>query len=394
MKKCILLIGLLILNFSCESTEGDFTETSDSDFSLSELDRASADPVNNNGNGNNTSAGQITAGEWSDLDNWQFWVNLSNSQEFSTDKNRWYFNTSKRIAINVTKANQTPYNNAEVSLFKENNLITVSKTDNHGIANFFVNLFNDDNSTVDISDYTVAINGERVSQDLLFYQDGINNFIVNAPENTEDRIELAFMVDATGSMSDELEFLKNDLTDVITKVKVKNANSSIYTATVFYRDRGDEYITRRSNFSASVQTTSQFITQQHASGGGDFEEAVGEALHETIFDLQWSNNAKTKIAFLLLDAPPHKNNQVVSSIKKSVKASAKKGIKLIPIVASGIDKNTEFLMRHLAIVTNGTYVFITDDSGIGNDHLEPTVGEYEVEFLNDLLVRLIDKYAK
>ncbi|GAL65661.1 expressed protein [Jejuia pallidilutea] len=51
-------------------------------------------------------------------------------------------------------------------------------------------------------------------------------------------------------------------------------------------------------------------------------------------------------------------------------------------------------MRNFAIATNGTYVFITNDSGIGNDHLEPTVGAYEVEFLNSLLVRLIDKYAK
>ena len=29
------------------------------------------------------------------------------------------------------------------------------------------------------------------------------------------------------------------------------------------------------------------------------------------------------------------------------------------------------------------YVFITDDSGIRNDHLEPSVGDYEVELLDD-----------
>jgi hypothetical protein len=46
------------------------------------------------------------------------------------------------------------------------------------------------------------------------------------------------------------------------------------------------------------------------------------------------------------------------------------------------------------ISTNGTYVFVTDDSGVGNSHLEPSVGEYEVEFLNDLMVRLIDEYME
>jgi hypothetical protein len=44
--------------------------------------------------------------------------------------------------------------------------------------------------------------------------------------------------------------------------------------------------------------------------------------------------------------------------------------------------------------TNGTYVFITNDSGIGNDHLQATVGDYEVEFLNDLMVRLVKKYTQ
>ena len=39
-------------------------------------------------------------------------------------------------------------------------------------------------------------------------------------------------------------------------------------------------------------------------------------------------------------------------------------------------------------------IHITNHSGIGNDHLEPSVVEYQVEYLNDLIVRLINKYAK
>jgi hypothetical protein len=48
-------------------------------------------------------------------------------------------------------------------------------------------------------------------------------------------------------------------------------------------------------------------------------------------------------------------------------------------------------MRSLAIATNGTYVFITNHSGIGDEHLEATVGNYQVEYLNNLMVRLIDE---
>ena len=50
-------------------------------------------------------------------------------------------------------------------------------------------------------------------------------------------------------------------------------------------------------------------------------------------------------------------------------------------------------MRFFSITTNSTYVFITNDSGIGNDHLIASVGEYQVENLNDLMVRIITKYS-
>jgi|GEM_PF-3702208 len=70
------------------------------------------------------------------------------------------------------------------------------------------------------------------------------------------------------------------------------------------------------------------------------------------------------------------------------------GIKIIPITASGIDKNTEFLMRLLGLSTHGTYVYITDHSGLGDTPLELTAGPYEVEFLNDRMKRLLLQYTK
>jgi hypothetical protein len=75
--------------------------------------------------------------------------------------------------------------------------------------------------------------------------------------------------------------------------------------------------------------------------------------------------------------------------------AAKKGIKIIPIVASGSgggvvqDRNLEFLMRSTALATNGNYIFITDHSGVGGKHTEPVIDNYEVELLNDIIVRTI-----
>jgi hypothetical protein len=383
MKKIVILLSLMVICFGCESS-GEFGGEPALTFSESD---------SGGGNGN-TQAGQITAGEWNDLKNWDFWTDLVNSKNSISQQDLWRFNTSKRIAIKVLDVNNTPLNNAKVALYKGDELISQTRTDNFGETNFFVGFFNDNTTGINLTQYAIMVNGIKMDKSILMFGEGVNVYNLNQNIDVENKIEIAFMVDATGSMGDELEFLKNDLTDVINKVQTNNQNASILTATVFYRDHGDQYVTRRSDFSASIETTSKFIKAQYASGGGDYEEAVDEALKETITELQWSNNAKTRIAFLLLDAPPHGTQEIYESLKTSLNLAAQKGVKLIPITASGIDKSTEFLMRNFAIATNGTYVFITNDSGIGNDHLEPTVGAYEVEFLNSLLVRLIDKYAK
>ena len=44
-------------------------------------------------------------------------------------------------------------------------------------------------------------------------------------------------------------------------------------------------------------------------------------------------------------------------------------------------------------MTGGKYVFLTDDSGVGESHEEPDISGYTVEKLNDLMVREIRSYV-
>ena len=136
-----------------------------------------------------------------------------------------------------------------------------------------------------------------------------------------------------------------------------------------------------------------FIGKQWADGGGDTPEAVHTALEVSLSQLQWHGEAYAKMAFLVLDAPAHVDHEgVIESLQKSIRSYAAKGIKLIPVFCSSYEKDCEFMSRQFAILTGGTYVFLTNDSGVGGDHLEATVGEYQVERLNDLIFRLISQY--
>ena len=335
--------------------------------------------------------GLVTAGEWNDLDNWDFYQKTLMKEPFKGFPDDWQMYTNHRIAVAITAKNK-PAANATVTLFRNDTPIWTAKTDNLGRAELWVGAFQKEkelNPTL----LRLKVNEQWVSTAAIS-ETQVNRIALDEtlPSPT-NQVQIAFMVDATGSMGDELEFLKMDLKKVINEVQKTNTQLKISTATVFYRDEGDEYVVKHSPFTEDINQTTEFISQQRADGGGDFPEAVDKALVQ-LNQLQWQPEARTRIAFLVLDAPPHNKPAVISSIQYSVKTAAASGIKLIPVVASGIDKTTEFLMRFIAMYTNGTYVFITDHSGIGNKHLEPSVGEYQVEKLSDLMVRLIKKYSE
>lgn len=92
---------------------------------------------------------------------------------------------------------------------------------------------------------------------------------------------------------------------------------------------------------------------QSADGGGDYEEAVEKAFEESVEHLEWSANARARILFLLLDAPPHAKSDVVNKMHLYIREAAQKGIRVVPIIASGDvsegGSGLEYLMRSIAL---------------------------------------------
>jgi hypothetical protein len=365
-------------------------------------------------NNGNTNAGLLTAGEWNDLDNWQFWGQLMLSQgdgkTEEVEDGEWYegdgsfyqycphwgFYTNNRVAVKVTNEG-APAAGVNVILSVDNTPVWTAVTDNLGMANCWINLYTEGGLS-ETAKLSIKVGGIDQPEAPVVTKWSSEETVYNEYEVpnsfTARTADIAFFVDATGSMGDEIDFLKSDLIDIFKKVEKLQSGTEIRTAALFYRDDGDEYVTKQKDFTKDIKSVSDYVGKQSASGGGDFPEAVHSALEAGLQNLSWNEGARSKIAFMLLDAPAHHNLNVINSLHKSIEMYAKKGIKIIPVAASGVDKNTEFMLRFFAIATGGTYVFLTNDSGIGGDHIQASVGEYEVEQLNDLIVRLIDKYLE
>lgn len=339
-------------------------------------------------------SGLLTAGEWNDTKNWGWWMDLMNGKEWANYQDHWGFTTYQRVSV-VVESDGKPISDAKVILSGQGQTAEwTAKTNNRGEAYLFANIYRKQED----SPYSLEISTEQETKtirNIRMNQDEPIVIELGTHPKPSNILDLMFVVDTTGSMGDELDYLAEELKDVIQRVKRSNDNDlDIRISTNFYRDQGDAYVVRSFDFTTDVDRAVKQINNQSAAGGGDYEEAVEEALEDAINHHQWSHRAKARLLFLVLDAPPHHTDQNIKKLQEVTAAAAEQGIRIIPVASSGVDKDTEFLTRFMSIATGGTYVFLTDDSGIGNSHIAPTIGQYEVEMLNDLLVRVVNEYLE
>ncbi|MBQ9209423.1 MAG: VWA domain-containing protein [Oscillospiraceae bacterium] len=402
-------------------------------------------------------AGQLTAGEWNDNENWGFFINLCNNGLIQYPA--YGIDPRFRTAVTVKDTSGAPVVNARVTLFDEQDPSWTAVTDKQGIVYLFGKGDNLQITSGDVTRFyrispaqepavtepvvTTApveqqpVETERTTvhdaavivlrrsaaellgqdaADLLFgkaeetpveetpamaqvaeeFRQSESGFVSNEVEITfdgsgekYDEMQIMFIVDTTGSMGDELAFLQSEFTAIAQTVGTENVSYSVN----FYKDEGDPYVTKTNGFSGDINEISKKLNSEVASGGGDTPEAVSEILDECMHSQEWREDT-VKLAFLIFDAPPHSGKQSFDTLESAMKAASAQGIRVIPVVSSNTERETELFGRGLAIFTGGTYVFLTNDSGIGDSHLEPVIGHYEVESLYSLIIRLIEEYRQ
>jgi len=328
--------------------------------------------------------GTLTAGEINDVNRWSEWMRIAKSEY----EHRWGFKWRYKVDVMVKDEGGKPLVNVIVKLYDaKNSLVSHMKTDIKGRAVLVY-----EKSKLQYSDNYVAkvVFDDKVYGRILKKKSENVRFVLPIQSNCEPAVDIMFTIDATGSMGDEITYLQSELNYILQNIDQRIKEKRV--GLVFYRDRLDDYLVKNFEFSSNLSKVQSHLNAQNANGGGDFEEAVEEALKVSVA-AEWNDKASARLLFLILDAPPHFTQENVLIIQKQLKIAQQKGIKIIPIVASGADKDLEFLMRFFSVATNGTYVFLTDDSGVGNTHLKPTTAAYKVEKLNDLIIRLINDYS-
>ena len=206
-------------------------------------------------------------------------------------------------------------------------------------------------------------------------------------------LDLLFLVDATGSMDDEIRAIQTTIFDVAGRIDQLPERPNVRYGLVSYRDRGDEFVSRSYQFVDHVAGFSDNLSTLEAQGGGDYPESLNQGLHEALYNVEWRGQDTVRLIFLIADAPPHLDYAQDYDYAIEMETAARSAIKIYPIASSGLDDQGEYIFRQLAQFTQGRFIFLTyDGPSNGGQPGEVTthhVDNYSVDHLDDLLVKLV-----
>jgi Mg-chelatase subunit ChlD len=207
-------------------------------------------------------------------------------------------------------------------------------------------------------------------------------------------LDVCFLLDATGSMDDEIARLKDTIAAVHLQISSLDPKPDIRLGLVQYRDRRDTFVTRVAPFTGRMGEFTDILRDVVAAGGGDAPEDLQEGLRVTLSEMNWRDDA-IRIVFLLTDAPAQLYPDQRFTYMDAARQAAERGIKIVGIGASGLPLAGEITLRQLGAYTMGQFVFLTygetDESGGGTrtSVSHHTGANWRTRNLDAIIVRFI-----
>ena len=190
------------------------------------------------------------------------------------------------------------------------------------------------------------------------------------------KVDVLLLVDATASMREELGQLQKNIDGLVAKIVLSPSKPDVRFALTVYRDRDPHELfdTRTFGFTSDVGQFASALGEVRAAGGGDTPEDLVGGLHAALVKPGWRGDDTMKLLFLISDAPPHLDAGPEASYSQDAADANALGVKVMAIGANGLDLQGEFLLRQLAQVTQGRFVFLTS----GADGSTPTQTPHSV----------------
>jgi von Willebrand factor type A domain len=186
---------------------------------------------------------------------------------------------------------------------------------------------------------------------------------VTARPAAAPRIEVAFVLDTTGSMGGLIDGAKRKIWSIARRIGEGRPRPDVRIALVGYRDLSDEYVTRVHDFSRDMDEVHERLMAFQANGGGDTPEHVSAALGAAVDRLSWSEGQALRVVFLVGDAPPHLDYQDGHDYAAYARTARRRGIAIETIQCGG-DPQTARVWQEIAGLGDGHYARIDAQGGM------------------------------
>jgi von Willebrand factor type A domain-containing protein len=203
-------------------------------------------------------------------------------------------------------------------------------------------------------------------------------------------VDLAFVLDTTGSMAEEITAVKQTISAVASQLS--SSQTDVRIGLVEYKDRSDCLLTRTFPFSSDLTAFGKSVANITADGGGDMPEDMHAGLNAALDKLQWRSDAVTRMVVVIADAPPHMypNERLYDDVAKR---AASRGIKLYTVAASGMDDLGQVVMRQMAQFTGASNMFVlrggAGPQSVGGGDPKSSCGGTHDEYASGKLDQLI-----
>ena len=286
-----------------------------------------------------------------------------------------WVDVSRRHRIRVVDPDGTPVADAQVRIFLEGARVTVGRTRDDGAYTFFPRAFE-----VDPECFTVEAEVDAIrSRDVLCRgTDEITVQLATEPRPQPLQLDLAFVVDVTGTMDAELQAFEDR--SRITQVLL-GCGFHVRVSFIPFRDTDGRDWPEPRPFDVDLEAS--MAATWDASGGGDEPEGLDLALEFAMRELDWRRGKTLRLAFILTDAPAGANPRGEYTYADAMFDADIMGVRLYPLSSGGSDGPAELQLRQLAQFTTGRFLYFAEDT--------EEAGPYSTAALVERIAEIVDR---
>ena len=296
------------------------------------------------------------------------------------------FDATGRVLVRLVGSDGLPLPGEVVEVSVGNDVVASLRTTADGTARFWPGLYGQPGASA----FELSAAGETASA-------AAGDEVTMTADRAGGRqgpmaVDIMFLLDATGSMGDEIDRLKSTIDSVAGRVAELEGSPDARFGMTLYRDEEDQFLTSTYDLTDDLDAFRSALDDVRADGGGDYPEALDEGLADALGEPSWRDPATTvQLVFLVADAPPQVGRQVEQAYPASVVEAVGRGAKVFPIASSESDDQAEAVFRQVAAGTGSRFVFLSYGAGgaATGDSSDITATDYEEMSLDDLVVRLV-----